>query len=224
MGSSEFLQALLSTEDKVYESNFSLKTKTLLNFCKFLFPKYIKLAANTRLKLKRDIIRIVEKLHPDVLIELGSGYSKDYISLMNKKLIQKIVQVDKESIINAKTSNYRFIEGDITKVEVWNKLIKIRCKKGVIVAEGLFSYLNDEEFNFVMNKLKGLLENRFVLITHEPLKQISFSRKIISLFIGKTYRRFNSVNQIKNYYKSLGLKSKILSSTKWQAIYQIYSR
>jgi hypothetical protein len=222
MGSSEFLQALLSTKDKAHLSNFSLKTRILLRLFCLLFPNYIALAAKTRLKLKKDISRAVKKRRPDVLIELGSGHSKDYLPSKSKSTTYKLIQIDLENIPNEQHKNYLFIRGDITKARVWNKIINLHSNRGVIIAEGLFSYLSDSEFDFVILKLKKMLRNNFMLITHEPLKPISISRRFISLFIGKTHRRFSSVNQIKEYYASLGIKVKIIHSTEWQAIYLVY--
>jgi hypothetical protein len=221
MGSGKFLQALLGEADKSYETKISFGTKVLLRLFKLLFPNYIKTAADSRLKLKKELIGIVKKHHPKLLIELGSGYSKDYIKLLEKGAIKKLIQIDKQFIINSYNRNYTFIRGDITKEDVWKKIMKIQINKGVILSEGLFTYLNNKDFNFVINKIKHLLKNKFVLLTHESIRPISISRRLISVFIGKTYRRFNSVDKIKNYYKSVELKAKILKPTEWQVIYEV---
>ena len=99
---------------------------------------------------------------------------------------------------------------------------KLETDKGIIVAEGLFSYLNNENFEFVIDNISRMTQKGFSLITHEPLKTISLSRKFISLFIGKTYRRFNSVKQIKEYYNYRRLKIKIITKNKFQVIYRVY--
>lgn len=221
MGSSEFLQALLSTIDNSYYKKFSLKTKILLNFCKLFFPKYIKKAAINRLKLKKDIFKAVFKNNPKTIIELGSGHSREYIDLIGKRKLSNIIQIDLENLIDVKKKGYEFIKGDITKEKFWEK-IKISSKKGVIISEGLFTYLSDEEFNFVIENISNLLKRGFNLVTHEPIKPISFSRKIISIFIGKTYRRFNSIKMIKEYYSSRGLKIKVISKSDWQVVYLAY--
>ncbi|MDP3881644.1 MAG: hypothetical protein Q8Q31_02075 [Nanoarchaeota archaeon] len=172
--------------------------------------------------MKKDMINLVEKYRPDILIELGSGYSKDYFPLVNKSAIKNIIQIDKENITDRDRPHYKFVKGDITKYKVWSKIYNIKAKKGLVLTEGLFSYLNDEEFYFVINKLKGLVKKRYSLLTHEPIKPISVSRKIISIFIGKTYRRFMSAKEIKHYYESFGLKTQIIKSNKWQVIYRVY--
>ncbi|MEK6855595.1 MAG: hypothetical protein AABX66_00380 [Nanoarchaeota archaeon] len=97
MGSSEFLYVLLSTIDNSYKKDFSLRTKLLLGFCKLIFPRYIKISANSRLELKKEIIKSVKKSHPNIIIELGAGHSEDYIPLLRKNL-KKLVQVDRENI------------------------------------------------------------------------------------------------------------------------------
>lgn len=220
MGSSDFLQALLSTEDESYSQNFSLQSKLLLKFSQIFFPNYIKRAAKTRLKLKKDIINATRKYNPNILIEIGSGHSKDYLPLLQNNLSQ-LIQIDRELIIDSSEKGYKFLEGDITKKEIWSKISNLGTKKGVIVAEGVFSYLNDKEFDFVISEIKSLLKKGFTLITHEPIGKISNSRKIISFFIGKTYRRFSSIKQLKEYYSSFGLKARIFRANKWQIIYEV---
>lgn len=234
--------------DKFSKYFVSNKVKRQFKLAKILIPKsYLEKTFQRRIQLSKDLDKLIKFYNPQQVVELAAGYSPRGLLMTQKNPKLVYIETDFSSVIERKQNILKQIETtekiklsknhhlipldaiDSNLEQSFNKLINPN-KKTLIVAETLDMYLNPEQHEHSINKIKSFLSKlkHGAYLSHcRKNKLPGFFGKILLFYrdvVGKTksYQHFKNTNEIKDFFNKKGFKQiKILDSTSQNWIYLV---
>jgi O-methyltransferase involved in polyketide biosynthesis len=230
----EFVSIMRSKNDSKNSYFVSTKSFRIYNLIKMIFSKKKLMEIfNWRLKLSEKFDERISEERPQQIIDLASGYSLRGFNLCLKN--QNLVYIDSDlpKVVSRKKEvlnkicrheninfpkNYFLIPIDVLKDDIFHKIKPLISseKKTLIIAEGLTSYFNENEFAlFIKNidiSLSSFSNGEFY--SHENISQPNgFVYKILRSFISfltHMKRRFNftKLEEFENFLKNQNVRFK----------------
>jgi len=212
----EFVAIIKSKENSDYLLFVSTKTKRLFIVFNFIFRGVLSNIFQSRLELSSCMKRLIYSEKPRNIFNLGAGFSLDGFNSKNVNYYDldfpKVINLKKfflEKICSSKgrisSRRYHLIESDLLK----DYFVK-KKGKSVFFAEGVASYLNQEEFHkFIQNIFRNMKSKDVFIYNERRSKERSLSYGILRGFMSllsrsKSYTHFTSEENAKNYFLDFG--------------------
>lgn len=226
----ELVAVMRSEHDKKYKYFTSKGARVLYGACRALFPRLTRQVFDWRILLSREFDRISSKYTQ--VIDLAAGYSLRNFekALGNKEAV--CIDADLEGIVNHKREiirslcrdegisfpeNFQMMDIDLVREKISNKIKINKNKRTAIFAEGLVTYLNEEQFNFFIDNVSGFLrkypKSAFYFnlnLANPDFRGYGWLRAFVK-FISKneSYSHFSSSSEIEKYFYERDLNVKV---------------
>jgi len=212
----EFVAIIKSKEDKNYSFFVSPRARRLFNIFNFLFKKTLAKTFDSRLELSNCFNKIISFESPKNIINLGAGFSLEglrsrgvnyydfdfpQVIALKKDVLKRICKTSGQKIPN----KYHLIGGDLLR----EYSVKKRGKS-VFFAEGVASYLNQEEFDcFILNVYRNMKKGDIFIYNEKWSKKnlVSYGllRGLMSfLSRSRAYSHFKSEEGAEKYFLNVG--------------------
>lgn len=237
LGLTAEMAALIRAEKKsdTYSHYFvTPRVKRIYSVVGWIFPRStIQRIFDRRSKLSDEIHKLVEQYKPEQVIELASGSSVFGLEYSQKHPQVVYIETDMEDVIRKKKGileqildsenlranpNHILVPVDVLSDDIYKALQKYvrKGKRTVVIAEGLTSYLDEEQYTTFMDNIVELLGKigGGSYLSHEAIKGKMTSgfggkllRGIVSALTGsKSYQHFCSTSELKDYFAKRGFE------------------
>ena len=244
----EFASIIKAEKNPWYNYFVSKRSRVIYDYVKRIFPKkLLDRVFNTRIELARTFDEEVENDKYSQIIELGCGFSlRGFINCLNRKEINYIDTDLEEVIVEKKRKlevlcereglifppNYHLIPVNLLTEDILMSVsakLRNRTKDTLVLAEGVMSYFDNEEWEIFLNNIYNFLQDRSqsVFFSHELLnkdKDLKYGilRSLVSvLSFSRSHQRFISSRALKRNLESRGFNVLKLDVEKNQAYYLI---
>jgi O-methyltransferase involved in polyketide biosynthesis len=233
LGLTAEMAALIRAEkdaDKYSRYFVTTRARRIYSIVKFLFPrKTLERIFDRRAKLSQEIHEFAQSCKPGQIVELAAGSSVFglefsqrhpgivYIETDLPRVIRKKSNIVKQ-ILPEENKNHILFPVDVLVEDIYNSL-KDHVKKGrktVVLAEGLTSYFDPEQFEFYINNVARFLDKigGGVYVSHETVGESMTSgfggkilRELVSVITrSKSHKHFSSPAELRDYFESKGFK------------------
>lgn len=237
LGLTAEMAALIKAEKKAdrYSHYFvTSRVKKIYSIAGWFFPKEtIQRIFDRRIRLSKEIHKLVEQYKPEQIIELASGSSVFGLEYSQKHPQVVYIETDMKEVIRKKKSileeilqaenlkinpNHILVPVDVLADDIYKTLQKYvkRGKRTMVIAEGLTSYFDEEQYETFMDNISRLL-NKIgggSYLSHEALGEKMTSgltgrilRGLVSVITrSKSYQHFNSQQELRSYFEKRGFK------------------
>jgi O-methyltransferase involved in polyketide biosynthesis len=228
----EFASLIKSEMDRNNLFFVSKKTLMIGRVLAWFFPKkLLRNISSWRLELSETFDSILKRESPDQIIDFGAGYSLRGFntSLKNENLTYidsdlKDVILRKEQIVSlicqkegfGFPSNLYLLDVDVLKDDLFLKVKNhvLPSSKTLIIAEGVTSYFNIDEFRVFLKKVQSLQDNLSNAIFYSNERFIEpkgllykFIRKVLSVFThSQSGHRFKTKDEFARFLKDCGIR------------------
>ena len=242
---SEFVALIKSKENNQYEYFVSDKTRKIYSAFKKIFPEEsLKRIFEDRLNLSRKFEDKITTTEQKNIIELGCGYDLKGFNLCRENPNISYVDLDFERVINHKKrtlericenenitfpKNYHLIPMNVIRNDLYSNVANLIEGRTLVIAEGLTSYFDKEQFEaFIMN-IKRFLEKSqdSEFFSHEQLKAkqnatYTILRNMIKVItLNRSHQRFRNEANLENYIKQKGFSECFIEKEGNQLFYSI---
>lgn len=227
-----FMRASEKT-DKYSKYFVSSKSKRRMRIISCIVPKdYLKKISQKRVRLSKELDKLIESYHPEQIIELACGYSPRGLILTQKNPNLIYVETDFSAVIAKKkrifreierkeeitlSKNHHLVKFDAVGKSLYGSLKKLidRKKRTLVVAETLASYLSPSEHELLIKNVKEVLDKvkEGAYLSHEGKGMLSgFFGKLLIFYRNKvaktrSHKHFANSKEIKNYFLKKGFKN-----------------
>ncbi|MDE1970933.1 MAG: hypothetical protein KGI50_05155 [Patescibacteria group bacterium] len=219
----EFAALIKAKDNPDYLYFVSPKTRYISTIVSFIFSKqFLDKIFRWRQQLTKEIDSIVERERPNLIVDLGSGYSLRGYTFCRKNLDLVYIDTDLPDVISNKLqilnkinrikrvenpSNLHLTVLDVLNDDLQNIIsISNSRAKILILAEGLTSYFSLNQLQIFFDNIYKVLKTfpEAVFYSNEKMKEpggilYKFIRKMLSIFTHSTGHSFDDKYDFMKY-------------------------
>jgi O-methyltransferase involved in polyketide biosynthesis len=237
LGLTAELAALIRAEKKAdrYSHYFvTSRARRIYSVVGWMFPKAtIQRIFDKRTRLSNEFHKLVEQYKPEQVIELASGSSVFGLEYSQRHPQVVYIETDMDEVIRKKKSileqilqtenlkanpNHVLVPVDVLDGDIFKSLQKYvkKGKRTIIIAEGLTSYFDDEQYETFVDNVGKLLDrtNGGSYLSHEALGEKMTSgvggkilRGLVSVLTrSRSHQHFHSKEELRDYFDKRGFR------------------